>query len=266
KLSTESTASQKQQSEVTKQSTEPSKQPSDVAKQSAEPPKPSSNVPQPSSEIAKASSEIAKASSEIARTSSDVPNQSLEVAKQEVGKPIETSTLALITKKQESPLPEPLPETKSAPPPRPKIKLALLRIESTPPDAAITIRGTKQPLKTPAEFSLMPGDYDIALALDCYTSGSTTLHLDGGENRVLTRQLQSLQLVLQVRTLPPGAKIYVDGALRNQLTPATVTGIDPGDRWVTVELPGYRSQNIAIKAKCGETVPVDFGILQRPTA
>jgi len=93
--------------------------------------------------------------------------------------------------------------------------LALLRIESTPPDATITIRGTKQPLKTPAEFNLMPGDYDVALALDCFTPVSTTLHLDGGENRVLTRQLQSLQPALTVRTLPPGAKIYVDGALRN---------------------------------------------------
>jgi PEGA domain len=248
KQSAESTEAQKQPSEVPNHSTEPTKQPSDVAKQSAEPPKPSSDAPQPPPQIAKQLSEPAKQLSEIPKA------------------PVETSTPVVTAKPKESPLPEPLPETKAAPPPRPKIKLALLRIESSPPDAAITIRGTKQPLKTPAEFNLMPGDYDIALALDCYTPVSTTLHLDGGENRVLTRQLQSLQPVLKVRTLPPGAKIYVDGALRNQLTPATVTGIDPGDRWVTVELPGYRSQNMAVKAKCGETVPVDFGILERPTA
>jgi hypothetical protein len=169
-------------------------------------------------------------------------------------------------KPKDSPLSAPPPKSKAAPAPPPKIQLALLRIESTPSEATISIRGTKQPLKTPAEFNLMPGDYDVALALDCYTPVSTTLHLDGGENRVLTRQLQSLQPVLKVRSLPPGAKIFVDGTPRNELTPATITGIDPGDRWVTVELPGYRSQNMAVKVKCGETVPVDFGILQRPTA
>jgi hypothetical protein len=267
KQSTQSTEVQ-QPSEVPKQSTEPPKQPIDVAKQSTEPPKQPSDVPQPPSEIAKSTSEITKPSpSEIVRPSSEVATQPSEIAKQDIAKPLEPSTPLVTAKPKESPLPlpEPAPEAKAPPPPRPKIKLALLRIESTPSDAAITIRGTKQPLKTPAEFNLMPGDYDIALALDCYTSVSTTLHLDGGENRVLTRQLQSLQPVLQVRTLPPGAKIYVDGALRSQLTPATVTGIDPGDRWVTVELPGYRSQNMAVKAKCGETVPVDFGILARPT-
>jgi hypothetical protein len=248
KQSTESTEPQKQPSEVAKASTEPPKQASDLPKQSTEPPRQPSGVSLPPSEIVKQVSELAKQISEVAKA------------------PVETSTQVSIAKPKESPPPEPQPETKTPPPHKPKIQLALLRIESTPPDATITIRGTKQPLKTPAEFNLMPGDYDVALALDCFIPVSTTLHLDGGENRVLTRQLQSLQPALTVRTLPPGAKIYVDGALRNQLTPATITGIVPGDRWVTVELAGYRSQNMAVKAKCGETVPVDFGILQRPTA
>jgi hypothetical protein len=239
---------QKQASDLTKQSTEPPKRSSDVPGQSIEPPKQPSNVSLSPSQIVKQVSELAKQISEVAKA------------------PVETSTPVPVAKSQESPRPDPPPETKTAPPSKPKIQLALLRIESTPPDASITIRGTKQPLKTPAEFNLMPGDYDIALALDCFTPVSTTLHLDGGENRVLTRQLQSLQPALAVRTLPPGAKIFVDGNLRNQLTPATITGIDAGDRWVTVELPGYRSQNMAVKAKCGETVPVDFGILERPTA
>jgi len=281
-----------QPAEVLKQSSEPAKQPSDLvmpveaAKQSAksiEPPGPSELAKQPSepakqlTEVADESREVPKQASETAKQSpeppkksseapplpSEIPKQISDFAKAPVGA---LTPLVLLAKPQESPRPEPPAENKSAPPPKPKIQLALLRIESTPSDATISIRGTKQPLKTPAEFNLMPGDYDVALALDCYTAVSTTLHLDGGENRVLKRDLQSLQPAFTVRTLPPGAKIYVDGALRNQSTPATIGGIDPGDRWVTVELPGYRSQNMAVKAKCGEIVPVDFGILQRVTA
>jgi hypothetical protein len=252
--------------EVAKQSAESiesPRQPSELAKQTSEPAKESNGVADQSRELAKQSPEPLKKSSEAPTPLSEVPKQISEVAKAPVGA---LTPLVLIAKPQESPHPEPAAEIKSAPPPKPKVQLALLRIESTPSDATITIRGTKQPLRTPAEFNLLPGDYDVALALDCYTAVSTTLHLDGGENRVLKRDLQSLQPALTVRTLPPGAKIYVDGAPRNQLTPATIAGIEPGDRWVTVELPGYRSQNMAVKAKCGEIVPVDFGILQRATA
>jgi hypothetical protein len=245
-IAMDSAEAPKPASEVTKQSVEPAKLPSGTT-QSTEPPKQPSGISLPASEIVRQVSELAK---------------QITVAKA----PVDTSTPPLIAKPKESSRPDTQPETKTAPPPKPKIQLALLRIESTPSDATITIRGTKQPLKTPAEFNLMPGDYDVALALDCYTAVSTTLHLDGGENRVLKRELQSQQPTLTVRTLPPGAKVYVDGALRNQSTPATITGIEPGDRWVTVELPGYRSQNMAVKAKCGETVPADFGILQRLTS
>jgi hypothetical protein len=257
------------------ESTEPQKQPSEVAKTSTEPPKPSFNPVKESTESARPSSgasqsnESPKQDSNISLPPSEIVRQVSELAKQlsEVARaPVETSTPALTAKPKESPRPEPQPVSKTVPPPKPKIQMALLRIESSPPDATISIRGTKQPLKTPAEFNLMPGDYDVGWALDCYTPVSTTLHLDGGENRVLTRQLQSQAPTLTVRTLPPGAKVYVDGAPRNQSTPATIAGIEPGDRWVTVELPGYRSQNMAVKAKCGETVPADFGILQRLTA
>jgi hypothetical protein len=260
----------KQPAESANQTSQPAK-PGEVVKQPTEAPKPSGEVVTQSAEPPKQASEIAKSSTEPPKTSSDIPQPHPEVAKSfssisELTKaPVEASTPPVSIAKQESQHPEPPAGTKTAPPPRPKIQLALLRIESTPPDAAISIRGTKQPLKTPAEFNLLPGDYDVALALDCFTSVGTTLHLDGGENRLLKRELQSLQPALTVRTVPSGARIYVDGALRNQLTPATLTGIDPGDRWVTVELAGFRSQNIAVKAKCGETVPVDFGVLQRPT-
>jgi hypothetical protein len=263
--STESPESPKPPTAVARQTAEPAKQASDVSNKSTESPKPAPN-------IAKQSAESAKQTAQAPWPFSAIASQISEIAKASA----ETSTppVVVVAKQQESLRPEPPVETKSAPAleikaapsPKPKYQLALLRIETTPPDASISIRGTKQPLKTPAEFNLMPGDYDVALALDCYTPVSTTLHLDGGENRVLTRQLQSQAPTLAVRTLPPGAKIYVDGAPRNQSTPATITGIEPGDRWVTVELAGYRSQNMAVKAKCGETVPADFGILQRLTA
>jgi hypothetical protein len=246
-----------QNSEAARQSSEPSKPPSEVAKQNTETPKESSDPGKLTVEPTKTSTEPANASSDVSKGLSET-----------VKPPPEPSTLpvvpVVVAQQQESP-PASV-ETKAAPPPKPKIQLALLRIESTPPDATIIIRGTKQPLKTPAEFNLAPGDYDVALAMDCYSPVSTTLHLDGGDNRLLTRELQSLQPALTIRTVPAGAKIYVDGKLRNQLTPATVTGIEAGDRWVTVELAGYRPQNMAVKAKCGETVPVEFGALQRPTA
>jgi hypothetical protein len=260
KQTTESTEAKMPPAEVASASTQPPKPAADPARLSTEPVKLPSSTTQ-STEAPKPASGISLPPSEIVRQVSELAKQ-ITVAKA----PVEISTPALTANPKESPRPEPQPETKTAPSPKPKVQLALLRIESMPPDATISIRGTKQPLKTPAEFNLMPGDYDVALALDCYTPVSTTLHLDGGENRVLTRQLQSQQPTLTVRTLPPGAKIYVDGTPRNQLTPATITGIEPGDRWVTVELPGYRSQNMAVNAKCGETAPADFGILQRLTA
>lgn len=266
-LANQASETAKQPAKSANLTSQPAK-PGEVVKQSTDAPKPSGEVVTQSAEPPKQTSEIAKSSTEPSKKSSDVPQPPSEVAKSisELTKaPVEASTSPVLIARQESQRPEPPAETKTAPSPKPKIQSALLRIESTPPDAAISIRGTKQPLKTPAEFNLLPGDYDVALALDCFTSVSTTLHLDGGENRVLNRELQSLQPALTVRTVPSGARIYVDGALRNQLTPATLTGIDPGDRWVTVELAGFRSQNIAVKAKCGETVPVDFGVLQRPT-
>jgi hypothetical protein len=193
------------------------------------------------------------------------PKPPIQIAKQDQQQPALDPPLEhksdLVEHQSEPPL-----EHKTEPPPKPKMQLALLRIDSTPRDAAISINGTKQPLRTPAEFNLPPGNYDVALAIDCYSSASTTLHLDGGENRILTRELQSLQPALAIRTMPAGAMIYIDGSPRNQRTPATITGVEPGDHSVKVELAGYRSQFKAVNAKCGETLAVDFNPLERPTA
>jgi len=53
-------------------------------------------------------------------------------------------------------------------------------------------------------------------------------------------------------TLASNISIRASPVSTTALTPATVTGIDPGDRWVTVELPGYRTFETDVNVLVGQ--------------
>jgi hypothetical protein len=71
---------------------------------------------------------------------------------------------------------------------------------------------------------------------------------------------------LSVRSTPSGASIVLDGTDRKTITPATLTGVAPGNHTVLLRLTGYADgrQNVTVTA--GTTSALQLDLLKKPDA
>jgi len=148
---------------------------------------------------------------------------------------------------------------------------ASLDITSVPPQAEVFVNGEKQLSLTPATISLPPGTYRIALQKAGYGRYEGSVELKDEDIRGLNFQLQAQSTQQQaarpqapqaraagfvdLRTVPPGADILVDGASTGQRTPARVE-LPAGQHSLTLFLRGYRSVQRTITVPENQTLPL----------
>jgi len=148
---------------------------------------------------------------------------------------------------------------------------ASLDITSDPPQAEVFVNGEKQASLTPATISLSPGRYRIALQKAGYGRYEGSVELKDEDIRGLNFQLQAQTTqqqatrpqapqaravgFVELRTVPPGADILVDGASTGQRTPFRLE-LPTGQHSLTLFLRGYRSVQRTITVPENQTLPL----------
>lgn len=133
-----------------------------------------------------------------------------------------------------------------APPPKPPAPRVILRVGTVPPGAEVTIDGRKGGWTTPVEFlesDVPPGTHEVEVALAGRVGqkGSVVVMPEGGPavfERTLEVELPPL--AFRVRSVPPGARVVVDGRPLGE-APLDVDRKDAKGREaeLRVELPGH---------------------------
>jgi serine/threonine-protein kinase len=152
---------------------------------------------------------------------------------------------------------------------------ASLEITSDPSQAEVYVNGERQASLTPATISLAPGTYRIALQKAGYGRYEGSVELKDEDIRGLNFQLQAQQGqpaqqqaarpqtppaaraagFVDLRTVPPGADILVDGASTGQRTPSRLE-LPAGQHNLTLFLRGYRSVQRTITVPENQTLPL----------
>jgi hypothetical protein len=130
-----------------------------------------------------------------------------------------------------------------------------LVIGSVPDNASVVVNGQYRG-KTPLALdNLDPGTYTVNLSKFGYAPSTATTNLQSGESQEITATLPPTLGSLIVNTTPPGARIMVDGR-DTGTSPATVTGLVPGNHNLTITKDGYTPSGQQVGITAGITLPV----------
>ncbi|HUL15688.1 MAG TPA: PEGA domain-containing protein [Terriglobales bacterium] len=133
-----------------------------------------------------------------------------------------------------------------------------LYVSSKPEGADVFINGAKQSGQTPVSLPLAPGQYDIVLRLPGHEAYSSKVAVTAGAQSQLDVELKprnSHVAWAQVKSIPKGAEIFVDGITTGQTTPARVE-IPAGIHTIELKLNGFQLARRSIQATEGGTVMV----------
>jgi hypothetical protein len=128
-----------------------------------------------------------------------------------------------------------------------------LEVDSTPGGARITVDGRDTGLTTPAVVTGLNASEDgiphaVRLDLNGYHTYGTVVTLFSrmtGNTPLVRATLMprdSREVVLSVRTVPPGARVVVDSRATGLVTPAVIDGLGPTRHTLRVDLAGYRTR------------------------
>jgi PGF-pre-PGF domain-containing protein len=140
-------------------------------------------------------------------------------------------------------------------------------IASTPAGAYIHLDGVNITRTTDTSLSLPVGDYTITVTLaDYVTPENRTVTVSPGETVPVVFDLEEVCGILNVSSVPAGARIVLDGVDTGRLTNATLEDILPGEHNVTVVLAGYKTpENRTVTVSPDETTEVAFALEALPT-
>lgn len=149
----------------------------------------------------------------------------------------------------------------SAPPPTPAT--ATLAVDSRPQGAEVYLDGRLQG-RTPLVLSVNPGRHEVELRLAGYQPYRVTVNPKPGERVQVFAPLapEPRQGTLSVSSTPPGAEVYVDGALRGR-TPLTLS-LPEGRYGVELRLADHEPYRATVQVRQGETTRLDVRLTPIP--
>lgn len=128
---------------------------------------------------------------------------------------------------------------------------ATLRLTSVPVGARFYVNG--EPVGGNVKTGLAPGSYTVRAELKGYGSVERTVELGHGANVIEEFRMSSVMGMIEFKTAPVGATVYVDGRRRGATVSAdsaaetsdvlTVRDVMAGDHDVKVECRGYATWN-----------------------
>ncbi len=156
-------------------------------------------------------------------------------------------------------------ESESEPPAEqaPEPNAASLSIRSDPPGAKILIDGESTGRETPAELALEPGLHRVELRLEGRGSWSETIEVAGAGPLDLSAELVPAGGSIEIETVPAGAEISLDGALRGE-APLLIEDLAPGEHSVVARAAGRLSARKAALVRAGRKTEISLELAARP--
>jgi len=134
-----------------------------------------------------------------------------------------------------------------------------LYIASVPGEAEIFIDGVDQTVKTPSTITnLTPGSHTVKLTKTGYTDFTGSVTITAGTTSYLSATLTILPGIgtLEISSTPAGARVFIDGADAEKVTPATITNLSSGDHTYKLVLSGYKDATGTSTIEAGKTTTV----------
>jgi hypothetical protein len=135
---------------------------------------------------------------------------------------------------------------------------ARLEIVSRPPGADILINGQRQGRQTPATVSVAPGNYRIGVQKPGFALYEESLKINADELKKLNVSLAEQRKGngwVDIRSVPPGADILIDGTNTGQKTPAKIE-LPSGQYTLMLYLAPRPAVRETITVQPGQTVQV----------
>jgi PKD repeat protein len=133
-----------------------------------------------------------------------------------------------------------------------------IAVTSIPPGSSVILDGRKVGA-TPAIIpDVVPGNHDLVISLQGYTSWSQVVSVGSGQTAavnadlVLTGENPAGIGSLAVTSDPPGAEVYIDDGFKG-VSPVTIAGLSEGNHTVSVQLQGYENMSETITITAGQT-------------
>ncbi len=124
----------------------------------------------------------------------------------------------------------------------------LLVITSQPPGATVLLDGHALDETTPtARRGLAPGPHTVLLRKNGRADLERQVQLGADERQLVDVVLPAASHPLEVRTMPPGAVVWLDGTLVAGRTPAMLTVSDDDFHELRLELAGYEPVVASLK-------------------
>jgi eukaryotic-like serine/threonine-protein kinase len=130
------------------------------------------------------------------------------------------------------------------------IVLGTLQISSTPSGAQVILDNKEdERWITPFAFrNVAPGRHTLDIRKPGYSTERRTVIVFGSEAQKVDVQLVEASGILEVNTDPAGARVYIDGELKSELTPARLK-LSPGPRRVLLRKEGFREVEKLVEIK-----------------
>ena len=118
----------------------------------------------------------------------------------------------------------------------------LLLIVTQPAGALIEVDGKPHVDRTPAALrGLLPGEHTVRLTHPRYMDASRLLTLKDGAREVIELHLTPASHVVEARTVPNGASVFLDGSLMSGQTPLSLLIADGEYHLLRIEKDGYET-------------------------
>jgi hypothetical protein len=134
---------------------------------------------------------------------------------------------------------------------------ASLVLSSEPAGAKVTVNGIASG-NTPCTVERIPGGVAfVEIELAGYGTQKQEVKLRPGQKEEMSFTLKPIPAGLQVVSIPPGARIYVENQFRGN-APVTLTDLQPGSYRVRAEMEGYETTARTITLERASKVTEEF--------
>ncbi len=148
----------------------------------------------------------------------------------------------------------------------------VIEVTSEPEGAAIWIDGDRRGQRTPATIEGLPlgAAFSVKLTRDGYAPYTERVELSEASQRAaiaatLERPTAADLAVVRVTTVPPGARVLLDGRDTELTTPANVPEVSPGERHtLALTLDGYVTRNETFTAQAGQVSELSYELERTP--
>ncbi len=162
--------------------------------------------------------------------------------------------------------------TRPKPPPAAPTGPGVIAITSEPPGAAIWLDGDRRSERTPATIRELPvgAAYTVKLTADGFAPFTERVELTNERQQAtieatLERPSASNYGVINVRTIPAGAAVLLDGTDTGSETPATIPEIEPGvEHTLALSLDGYVTKTVTLTMRAGQVEDLGFELERLP--